>query len=358
MTETTGTSALVPGKVSIIMPAYNSEDCIARGIASCKRQRYALWELLIIDDGSTDGTLALAESYAQDDDRIRVMHQENAGVSTARNYGIELADGEYIACLDADDWLSDDALEIMVRLQSENPELLIACNRRMVQESEILGEQASNEAALSGAQAEADVAESEAEVPITRLTRTEALLNTGTQRYNNSSVNKIFRTQVIRENGIQFDTDLSYGEDGLFVFRYLLVSKGMLHYNRCLWNLLERTGSVTRRRVTERNLTCLTAIERMRAAVAGDGSGLSADETMQIDEALQAYGGSLTYNLYRRYIEGGSGEQHLEATLIEALRRYDDAYGKANDAGMVRKYRFMEHCPYALYSGIYRLTHR
>lgn len=353
MTEAMEMPELVPGKVSIIMPAYNSEDCITRGITSCLQQRYTQWELLVIDDGSTDRTFAVAESYARRDNRIQVIHQENNGVSAARNSGIYYASGEYIAFLDADDWLQVNALEIMVRLQSENPDLLIACNRRMVQESAL--EHGGVDASLSVVNDESMKIQDS--VFTTHLTRTEALLHTGTQRFNNSSVNKIFRAQMIREHGIRFDEDLSYGEDGLFVFHYLLISRGMLHYNDCLWNLLERTGSVTRRQVTMRNLTCLEAVERMRLAVRAADPPFVFDEAVQIDEALQVYGGSLTYNLYRRYIESGRSERRLEETLTDALRRYDKAYCDACDPGMARKYRLMEHCPYGIYAGLYRLTH-
>lgn len=83
------------------MPAYNAEKCIGRAIASVLGQSRADWELLVIDDGSTDGTAAVAGSFA--DSRVRCLHQENGGVSAARNRGIREAEGDYICFLDADD---------------------------------------------------------------------------------------------------------------------------------------------------------------------------------------------------------------------------------------------------------------
>ena len=83
------------------MPAYNAEKSIGRAIASVLGQSRADWELLVIDDGSTDGTAAVAGSFA--DSRVRCLHQENGGVSAARNRGIREAQGDYICFLDADD---------------------------------------------------------------------------------------------------------------------------------------------------------------------------------------------------------------------------------------------------------------
>ena len=85
----------------MIMPAYNAEKCIGRAIASVLGQSRGDWELLVIDDGSTDGTAAVARSFS--DPRVRCLHQENGGVSAARNRGIREAQGDYICFLDADD---------------------------------------------------------------------------------------------------------------------------------------------------------------------------------------------------------------------------------------------------------------
>lgn len=90
--------------VSVIMPAYNAEKYIGEAVASVCAQTYENWELLILDDGSADRTVEIAESYAQQDARIQVLRNpQNMGVARTRNRGFDLAQGEWIALLDSDD---------------------------------------------------------------------------------------------------------------------------------------------------------------------------------------------------------------------------------------------------------------
>ena len=101
--------------VSIIIPAYNAEKTLAHTCASVARQRYPHWECLIVDDGSTDGTKAIALDIAGADSRFRYIYQENQGVSAARNCGIEVSCGALLAFLDADDLWLDHTLALFVK---------------------------------------------------------------------------------------------------------------------------------------------------------------------------------------------------------------------------------------------------
>ena len=93
---------------SIIIPAYNAERYISEAIESVINQTYTNWELIIVNDGSTDNTEKIAQSYAQKDSRITYITQENKGVSVARNIGYNASKGDYLGFLDADDyWLPD-----------------------------------------------------------------------------------------------------------------------------------------------------------------------------------------------------------------------------------------------------------
>ena len=92
-------------KISIIIPVYNKEAYLERCLDSVLAQTHKSLEVLLIDDGSTDGSPAICEKYAKKDPRIRVLTQENAGASAARNAGIEAAGGDYIGFVDADDWI-------------------------------------------------------------------------------------------------------------------------------------------------------------------------------------------------------------------------------------------------------------
>lgn len=98
-------------KVSVITPAYNCEKFLKSTIQSVLNQTYQNWEMIIVDDGSTDNTYSLALEYAKQDERIKVLkNKENSGIGFTRNVAIENANGRYLAFLDADDLWSKEKL--------------------------------------------------------------------------------------------------------------------------------------------------------------------------------------------------------------------------------------------------------
>ena len=102
--------------ISIVMPCYNCETSLARTVRCVQAQTVSDWELIAVDDGSTDGTGAALDGLAQNDARIRAIHQANGGVSRARNIGMAAAGGEWLAFVDADDVLPPDALQTLLTL--------------------------------------------------------------------------------------------------------------------------------------------------------------------------------------------------------------------------------------------------
>ncbi|MGT2968444.1 MULTISPECIES: SP_1767 family glycosyltransferase [Streptococcus] len=114
--------------ISIIVPVYNVEPYIKRCLDSLLKQTYTDFELLLINDGSTDSSALICEEYARKDKRIRVVHQENAGPSAARNRGIELAQGRYITFVDSDDFVEADYLENLHTALIKNEADISICN--------------------------------------------------------------------------------------------------------------------------------------------------------------------------------------------------------------------------------------
>lgn len=100
--------------ISVIVPVYRAEAVLDHCVASVRAQTLPDWELLLIDDGSPDGSGALCDGYAAEDSRVRVFHKPNGGVSSARNLGMAEAAGDYILFLDADDWLAPDACQTLL----------------------------------------------------------------------------------------------------------------------------------------------------------------------------------------------------------------------------------------------------
>ena len=106
--------------ISIIIPIYNIMDCLEKCVDSCINQTYKNVEILLVDDGSTDGTGKLCDKLKEKDKRIRVFHKENGGSSSARNLGIEEAKGEYLGFVDSDDFISPTMYEELVNAVLEH----------------------------------------------------------------------------------------------------------------------------------------------------------------------------------------------------------------------------------------------
>ena len=189
--------------ISIIIPIYNCrkyiENCVNSILVQNCRDEL---EILIVDDGSDDGSAEICDIIAAENYNVTVIHQCNKGVSAARNAAMELAKGEYIFFVDADDLLPENALS--------NLECVIDCNADMFIGSVLsLGDKEPRYMYLS--KAEISVSDLAYEMMCTPAAR---LLMSGVW-------GKIFRTRIIKDNGIKFDEKLKNGEDGIFISEYL-----------------------------------------------------------------------------------------------------------------------------------------
>ena len=121
-------------EISVIVPVYNVEKYLNRCIDSILAQTFTDFELLLIDDGSTDNSGKLCDEYAAKDKRVRVFHKENGGAASARNMGLTEASGEYIAFIDSDDWVDRTYLEVLFRICVENGVDLGCCGHQTTAE--------------------------------------------------------------------------------------------------------------------------------------------------------------------------------------------------------------------------------
>lgn len=116
-------------KISVIVPVYNVEPYLRKCLDSIVRQTYQNLEIILVDDGSPDSCGAICDEYAAQDDRIRVIHQANGGVSAARNAGLAAATGEWIGWVDSDDWIEPDMFELMLLNSLESNADIAVCSR-------------------------------------------------------------------------------------------------------------------------------------------------------------------------------------------------------------------------------------
>ena len=114
-------------KISIIIPVYNAENYLEECLLTISQQTFTDFEILAINDGSSDRSLEILKQYQENEPRLKIFSQVNKGVSAARNLGLDNAKGEYIAFVDADDWLHPESLEQYIEIaEKENSDIVIS----------------------------------------------------------------------------------------------------------------------------------------------------------------------------------------------------------------------------------------
>lgn len=187
--------------VSVIVPVYNAEAFLEECINSVLRQTYPAIELLLINDGSTDGSGEICDRFAVEDSRIRVIHQPNAGPSVARNTGLQAVTGEYIQFIDSDDTIHPEMIARFMASIGNHP-LLICGYRRVQKQNGRIFHSIHNRLPFSGEFSKKEF-----------LTLFTALYPNFFIHY---AWNKCYLTSFIKEAGLQFDPNLDWGEDLLF----------------------------------------------------------------------------------------------------------------------------------------------
>lgn len=199
---------MIDNMVSVIVPVYNAERFVSQVVDSILAQNYKDFELILIDDGSRDGSGAICDNYAQQDGRVKVIHQANAGVSAARNAGLKAAQGDWVTFVDSDDRVLDCFLEALVEAASRSEQIDLAyCGYAIIEGHSSIKTYASKTYLGKESIHEA-------------LSKTYLL-------YRCSPWGKLFRRSIIVDHGVQFDTNLTISEDRLFLYNYLTHVRGI-----------------------------------------------------------------------------------------------------------------------------------
>lgn len=192
-------------KVSIIVPVYNVVNFLPKCVDSVLNQTFENFELLLIDDGASDGSAQLCDEYALKDYRVHVFHKENGGVSSARNLGIQKATGDYLVMIDADDYVDTTYLADFGLERMEDVDFSL---QGYVKES------MHKDLSITFPCGPIDRQYGEGEMGLFYETHENgAILN--------CPFCKLYRTNIVRENALCFDESISLGEDHLFVLDYL-----------------------------------------------------------------------------------------------------------------------------------------
>ncbi|WP_321426544.1 glycosyltransferase [uncultured Bacteroides sp.] len=189
-------------QISIIIPVYNVEIYLSRCINSILSQTFSNFEILLIDDGSKDKSGEICDEYTKKDNRIRVFHKKNEGVSSARNVGLDKANGEWITFVDSDDWIEEKCLEVILKHATKNALDCIQFSYKRINDKGEIFE-------INSAQ-----------TPILDLNN---YINMG--KFSVCAGGTMFKRDIIDNNNIRFIEGLKLAEDQIFILTIICSCK-------------------------------------------------------------------------------------------------------------------------------------
>lgn len=229
-----------PG-ISIIVPVYNVEKYIHQCIDSILGQTFKDYELILVDDGSPDNCPAILDDYAEKDDRIKVIHQENGGVSRARNAGIKVARGKWLYFVDSDDWLVENSIALLYDFAEQTKADIVFTD--CVEQYENGKE---NRVRLY-----TESFESEDKAFIQNIQRSilchkfSPFFSAGADNAYPAPWSKLIKTQLIKDNNIEYNPAVKgVYDDGLFTIEVLEHAKKIAYNGNCTYNYRILGGSI------------------------------------------------------------------------------------------------------------------
>ena len=224
-------------KISIIVPVYNVEKYLGRCVESIIAQTYKEWELILIDDGSSDLSGKICDSYAESDSRIKVIHQTNMGVSQARNAGLNVYSGDYISFVDSDDWLNEDMyMDLINNIQKFDADFGVCDNNNITFENGMMVSERryiwryEKPTLVKGEDMFYDI-----------FNKTGTLWN------------KIFKSSLVGDK--RFDTNMTYGEDVQFLMYLTNDASSAVIVPTAGYNyFIDRGGNVVSAKINESSI--------------------------------------------------------------------------------------------------------
>lgn len=233
--------------VSVIVPVYNVEKYLRRCLDSVINQTYKKLEIILVDDGSTDGSNEIAQEYSRKDERVRVIKQRNLGVAAARNAGIKEATGEYLTQVDADDWVDKEYVKFLVDNTQSGRYDIVTCGEYLVYDESLFPE---------------------LDRPNCRKVKKNILAVEDMfyqREVNTSSWGKIYKRSLF--DGIEYPMGRWYEDLGT-TYKLLLRCKTKISVNsKRLYYYIQRQGSISRRDFTQKTLDAVRVIEEVASNI-------------------------------------------------------------------------------------------
>jgi len=210
--------------ITIIVPVYNTEKYLDRCLASILAQTFRDIEILLINDGSTDNSLAVLQSYADNDNRIKIINQKNKGLSATRNVGIKLANSAYILHVDSDDWIEPDMCEALYNEARQYDADIVTSHVFFDYPNKTIIKK---------------------EPYKKRCNFNEYLLTFTTKRGINSVCNKLIKRDLYILNNIEHYEDISLGEDSSALLRLIVFAHNVVTVNKAFYHYDIKPSSMT-----------------------------------------------------------------------------------------------------------------
>ncbi len=297
--------------ITVVVPVYNLEQFLPRCMNSLLSQTSHNFEIILVDDGSADGSGALCDEYvAAHPSIVRCIHKTNGGLSSARNAGINAANGDYVIFPDPDDWVEPNYLEHLSILQAQYHADLVCTGHYIDYDTKSIPENPNQSLhIMSGREAQS------------------ALLIP--PRMSGFAWNKLYQLDIIRENNLQFLDDVGTTEDLDFAFRYLQFcntvcfdpSKRTYHY-------YQRSGAATRCGFSQKKLQAIHTYEKILRVV---------DASSPIAQAAREEICNTAINLLALYLNADTQDTTVYQIIRNYIRQYYSDYLKSEHYGGGRK---------------------
>lgn len=289
-------------KISVIIPVYNKEKYIGRCIKSIEDQTYDNVEIIIVNDGSTDNSGKLCDSYARANRNIKVIHQDNSGVSEARNRGLKCVTGDYVMFADADDYLEPTMLEVLYKTATNNEVELAICGYKTVTNGNVIKEITENSGLYT----------LEEFIKIITKWRVNPLIG--------SPCNKIIRRELITDNDIQFYKDVIYAEDFDFIIRLLARVDKVAVTRECLYSYdLDVPNSLSKINTLDANELWIN-----QQRIINDCKKLQIAANLKTELPGQVFAEAVALNFSRRLFVGDFNEYKMWMNQLREEKQYMD----------------------------------
>ena len=292
-------------KISIIVPVYNTARYLARCLDSIAAQTFADWECICVDDGSPDASGAILDEYAAKDSRFVVLHQENGGVSRARNAGLDAARGEWVSFVDSDDWIEPETFALA-------HEAAAAHNADLVQWDYVFEDNGKRIVGLSLAEGPFSVSKN-------------------ATYFCPSMCHKLVLRKLIYDNHLLFPENIRLSEDRLFSFQCSLLARRAFHLNRALYHYTANASSASHNMTREMILEEVEVVKEMEkfsldfernAVLTGEGGGMTAPRSFSRRSwSRSCTRCSVCLNRTRSFAARFSRKQTASSSAISCARR-------------------------------------